>query len=623
VIEPRLFACSGAKLENGDPLLSGRKVVELDAVGDQANVHIRFQNVAKVFHRHLSARLVDLLEIASYVYSADCSTSRGTEWSDDDASEPWTRDFAFVIPVRQPEFWNSNDVKCSITQALAFLSNDRYSFRFSKLERDRTYEQQYLEFGQDEDWPFHRPDRVIMFSGGLDSLAGAVETARKGGNIALVSHRSVSTLDSRQKKLFAELAKEFPAQLVHIPVWINKDGRFGRESTQRTRSFLYSALGAVVAESLQAGGVRFFENGIVSLNFPVADEALRARASRTTHPIALHMFGELYSAVLGRSLTVDNPYLYKTKTDVVSGLAKHKAEHLIGHTCSCAHSMFKSKTQWHCGTCSQCIDRRFAIAAAGLLAFDAGSDYTSDVFTGPRKEGYEKSMAVDYVRHATELDALSEREFAGRFNTELVRAVRYETRRSEAAEELIEMHKRHGRTVKEVLQREIAHHAGSILDGTIEDTSLLASVVGRKHLDPIWTRYCSRLTGILQAGVPVACSSKKPDNEPHLQEICDGILKGSGHDLVREFPYMRWSSSLTKPDWYVERLGVLIEAKYIRRKTDLRSISEDIAADITKYGDNRFRVLFVVYDPQHIISSDAAFSAPIQARKNMRMAFIR
>lgn len=315
MIEPRLFACSGAKLATGDPLLSGRRLIELDSVGDRANVNIRFENVAKVFNQHLSPRLVDLLEIASYVFSADCATSRGTEWTDDDATEAWGRDFAFVIPVREPEFWNSSEVKCLITEVLTFLSNDKYCFAFTSLQRDRPAQQQYLEFGELEDWPFYGPERVLMFSGGLDSLAGSVETARNGGKLVLVSHRSVSTLDSRQRKLFAELKKKFTSQLVHIPVWINKDEKFGREPTQRTRSFLYSALGVVVAESIQAGGVRFFENGVVSLNFPVADEALRARASRTTHPIALHHFGKLYSSVTGRSFAVDNPYLFKTKTD--------------------------------------------------------------------------------------------------------------------------------------------------------------------------------------------------------------------------------------------------------------------------------------------------------------------
>ena len=433
----------------------------------QANVNIRFENVARIFHQHLSARLVDLLEIASYVYSADCATSRGKGWTDDERTEPWGRDFAFVIPVREPGFWNSAGISSLMTEVLSFLSNDKYSFTFVPLEHDRSYQQQYFEFGDLEDWPFHGPERVLMFSGGLDSLAGAVETARSGARLVLVSHRPVSTVDSRQRRLFSELRKEFPDQIIHIPVWINKAESLGRrEPTQRTRSFLYSALGTVVAQAVQAGGVRFFENGIVSLNLPVADEVLRARASRTTHPAALQLLKSLCSAVTARDFAVDNPYLFKTKTDVVTILSTYKAEHLIPHTCSCAHSMFKRKTQGHCGRCSQCIDRRFAITAAGLLAYDSEADYVSDVFVGPRKEGPEKNMAVDYVRHGIELARRSESELAMLFNAELTRAVRYEPKRSEAAERLISMHKRHGEVVTQVLQQKIAENAAKLVEGS-------------------------------------------------------------------------------------------------------------------------------------------------------------
>jgi hypothetical protein len=283
-----------------------------------------------------------------------------------------------------------------------------------------------------------------MFSGGLDSLAGAVETAKAGRNLVLVSHRSVTTIDSRQKKLVAELRKVFEGHLVHIPVWINKEGSLGQEPTQRTRSFLFSALGTVVAHSIQAGGVRFFENGVVSLNFPIANEVLRSRASRTTHPISLHMLQTLCEAVADRNFTLDNPYLYKTKTEVVEVISRCGLPHLIANTCSCAHSMFKSKTQWHCGTCSQCIDRRFAITASGLHSYDSEMDYVSDVFLGPRKDGPEKNIAADYTRHGIELAHRSESELAMLFNAELSRAVRYEPKRSEAAGNIISMHKRHG-----------------------------------------------------------------------------------------------------------------------------------------------------------------------------------
>jgi len=477
VIEPRLFLCSGSKVPSGDPMAKGRQPIELDSIGTRANVNIRFENVAKIIGKHLSPRLVDFLEIAAYVYSADCATRRGTEWGDDQSTEPWSRDLAFVIPVRDCDFWGSEKVQLMLEEVLTFLSNDRWFFNFVPLHKDRP-EQRYLQLSESRDWPFYAPERVLMFSGGLDSLAGAVETAKAGGNLVLVSHRPAATMDSRQRKLFSKLRRIFPEQLVHIPVWINKGRNLDRESTQRTRSFLYSALGTLVAHSIQARGVRFFENGIVSLNFPVADEVLRSRASRTTHPITLQLLQLLCSSIVGSDFAVDNPYRYKTKAEVVKVISECGLPELISHSCSCAHSIFKSKSQWHCGTCSQCIDRQFAITAAGLQAYDSERDYVSDVFTGPRKKGPEKNMAVDYVRHGIELANRTEPELTTRFSTELSRAVRAEASRSDAANKFISMHKRHGETVARVLKQKVVERAADIASRALVPSSLLALAIG-------------------------------------------------------------------------------------------------------------------------------------------------
>jgi 7-cyano-7-deazaguanine synthase in queuosine biosynthesis len=373
-------------------------------------------------------------------------------------------------------------VRNQIEELLDFLANDAYSFTFVPLARDRVT-QPYFKFGHQEDWPFHHPERVIMFSGGLDSLAGAVETATKGGRLVLVSHRPVSTMDSRQQELFAQLQKKFPQPLIRIPVWVNKS-KAAKESTQRTRSFLFTALGTLVAHSVQADGVRFYENGVVSLNLPIAQEALQSRASRTTHPESLYRLSRLCAAVLEREFIVDNPYVFKTKTEVVGSLAAHGASHLIPFSCSCAHSMFKPNNRRHCGLCSQCIDRRIAIAGAGLLDYEPASDYVSDVFVGRREKELDRAMAVDYTRHGIELAKQSEDQLAERFSTEISRAVRNEAKRGEAAQQVIAMHKRHGEVVTRVLRQAVREHATSLSERTLDSTSLLALAIGLQQKGP-------------------------------------------------------------------------------------------------------------------------------------------
>jgi len=40
--------------------------------------------------------------------------------------------------VREPEFWARAEIQCLIQEVLNFLSNDKYSFNFVPLERDRS-----------------------------------------------------------------------------------------------------------------------------------------------------------------------------------------------------------------------------------------------------------------------------------------------------------------------------------------------------------------------------------------------------------------------------------------------------------------------------------------------------
>jgi hypothetical protein len=266
---PRLFICNNVNLPQNGPLRDGRHVVNLATRGRNANVNLKIEDVADVFGQHLTPRLEDLLEIATFVYVGDSATERSGVWQAGESQEPWERDFSFVIPVRDVAFWSQTEVQELFCETLDFLSNDCYRFEFRPMPR-RIARQQYCDFGDVSDWPFYDAERVIMFSGGLDSLTGAVQTATAGQNLILVSHRPVTTQGARQRELFRQLRTAFPSvQMIHIPVEVNKNQNLKGDYFQRTRSFLFSALGAVVASSMRAGGVRFFENGVVSLNFPV------------------------------------------------------------------------------------------------------------------------------------------------------------------------------------------------------------------------------------------------------------------------------------------------------------------------------------------------------------------
>jgi 7-cyano-7-deazaguanine synthase in queuosine biosynthesis len=463
-----------------------------------------------------------------------------------------------------------------------------------------------------------------MFSGGLDSLAGAVECAARGERIALVSHRPTPLMSKRQHELVAALRVLHPAaKVLHVPVWVNKDKRLGREHTQRTRSFLFTALGTVVAQSLRAKNVTFFENGVVSINLPVADEVLNARASRTTHPDSLRELTKLVGLITERPLVVENPYLFETKRDVVARLAGPPAK-LIGLTCSCAHTgIFQSGTQWHCGACSQCIDRKIALVHAGLDSFEATNDYKTDVLRGPRKQGPDRNIAVDYARHAIELARMSNEAIATRFMSELSRAARALPPASQTAERLVAMHKRHGEVVFGVLADQMKLASEDLLSGSLDKSSLLGLLGEQRHSVSSWSRYAERIVEVLQAGLPAACQTDKPSNEPRLQELCDALLRSAGENLAREYPQLSWGSTKTKPDWSRPGTTLWVELKYVRTKKDVGEVSRAIAQDVTLYGDNDRKVLFAVFDPGHLVIDEQEFGKHVAARDDMFVRFIR
>jgi len=622
--KPRLLICGGASVSLDDARRKDRTVKELTTFGSDANVHFVVEDLCKSFSNQIGDRVVDLIDIAAYVYSADCNTNRGLEGIDTDGKQTWSRDFHFIVPVKDIKFWNDESVRNELTLLLSRISNDRFHFDF--VDQASQYRQQIFQYGENREWPFYKPERVLLFSGGLDSLAGAIETATEGKNLVLVSHRSTPTMFKRQRDLLGSLQNAYPkVKILHVPVSLHLTKKLqSREPTQRTRSFLFACLAIAVAKSTDADGIRFFENGIVSVNLPVADEVVGARASRTTHPRTLQDFQSFFRRVLEKEIRVDNPFFWNTKKDIVKKVSTSRDPNLIALSRSCAHSRFTTKSSWHCGNCSQCIDRRIAVIAADAEAFDPASDYEIDVFTGPRKERYDQNIALDYVRLAKELKELGVEGIASNYSDEIFDANRCLDGGRVTAERLCALLAEHGRAASDVIASQISRHAQRFIDGDLPESCLIRLVAGNQHKVVPWHRFSDGITNCLRAGLPAVCNESRPANETDLQRLCDGLLKAAGERLQREFPYERWGIIGTKPDWSEEEINLWIELKFARKKSAPPGrISDEIAADITKYGDKGKRVLFLIYDPERLVHDDVGFLAPILSHSDMRAEILR
>ena len=118
-------------------------------------------------------------------------------------------------------------------------------------------------------------------------------------------------------------------------------------------------------------------------------------------------------------MKIDNPYAWLTKTDVVARLRHHGGADLIAKTTSCSRVRDRTKAHPHCGRCSQCLDRRFAVLAADVAEHDPVDKYEVELFLDPRQDPRDRTMAWDWYRHAVRrLARMSQSEFMTTFAAE-------------------------------------------------------------------------------------------------------------------------------------------------------------------------------------------------------------
>lgn len=454
----------------------GQGVVVLDRFGPDANVHLKISDISEAMARDVPGPMQDLLDVAAYVFAADQAVGRGGRR---ETGELWRRRLSFHIPLRSPDLWSRRDVTESLIDALSFVSDDDYSFTFSSLDRAEPSQLYFENLVSDL-----AADEVVLFSGGIDSLGGAVEALiGRRRRVALVSHRSSPKRVPALEYLAGDLNRRVAGRVHHIPIWATKAEDVGREYTQRTRSFLYASLAAVVARMLGLSKIHFCENGVTSLNLPIAPQLVGGRASRTTHPQALNGLARFLSLLFQQPFAVESPFLWLTKADVVRLIKQHGCADLIRHTVSCSRTIEATKVETHCGRCSQCIDRRFGTLAAGLSADeDPAEMYAVQLLTDPRVVGETRTMAEAFMRRALALRSIDELELLKTY-PEATRVLRHVGLPTDVATRRIhDLHRRHGDEVHSALVAGHRQHAAEFQAGTLPDSCILVLAVPDRYL---------------------------------------------------------------------------------------------------------------------------------------------
>ena len=469
-----LFRCDGANVPQELAQQPWDVDLPLLTEGSTASLNLHIEGLASKVVGALDARAADLVRIAAYAYGADQVVSRGGL---DVHRQQWRRRMTLCVPVSDPGFWAQPSTTTALAETLGFGTEDSWSFHFT--QRPEATQQIKLEVDHQplEDRPLMgEPDSVMLVSGGIDSLCALVEAiAVHGARPVVVSHRSTPVADAVQKEVLDGVRAHFRTwSLPPMSFWIHRNGSEAQDSTQRTRGFLFAALGMAVAGQVGLQRVLLPDNGYVSLNPAYNDQLVGALNSRGTHPTFLRLVNELAALIFPAGVRFENPLADRTRAEALSILKAHEVGELVGLTRSCGKHRGRPKQVPHCGGCSQCVDRRFAVVAAGLEAYDPANRYEADLFRGPLKTDEARTVAVSYVRFARETEQVSADELYAE-HEELIGALDATdpafTRRATCLANVLTRHAQEAMRVMGVMY---ARHGEDLARGALAEPNLLA-----------------------------------------------------------------------------------------------------------------------------------------------------
>ena len=501
-MEQHNIFCGGLKPPTKPKL---ERVLELDVQGDNKNIEFKIETISKALLANIPDELLDLLEIAAYVYCADQRCSRGSEILTDYGSQ-WRRVMNFKIPVRKPEVWNAEELKKPLKDTLAFLSDETYEFEFVAATTPLAEKQGYFDFADS----LVDTDEIALFSGGLDSFAGAVDgIIGQNRKMTLVGHHSSDKVKSVQKHLIQALSEKGHEQKVnYISVAVRNKNSRAVEYTQRTRSFLFASLAACITHMQGKDRFTFYENGVVSLNLPITKDIIGGRATRTTHPKVIEGFRHIFSTALGKDIKIDHPFQWLTKKEITLKIKEHGAEDLLVKTNSCTRPRIWTQHEKHCVMCSQCIDRRFAILAADMGEYEAASNYMVDLLLEDRSQDEDNGMkmAASYVKFAQHFVSMTKDRFISEYpaiSSALKCFAPLST--AEAEQKIFDMFQRHACDVIAVLNKGFDDNRAALVQNPspIASGCILALAFNRSKIEPV-----------------------KPDNyDAELKETLDGLKR--------------------------------------------------------------------------------------------------
>lgn len=291
----------------------------------------------------------DFLSLAIAAFAADRFVLRS------DAEDGWTRVIALDVALADPGPWAAQADR--LAGALRFLTGDIWHLT--------------LRAGGTTPPPvvprLHDRDAICLFSGGLDSLLGALKLLEDNRLPFLVSQGSTKEVGPQ-----INLARQIGLENHRFDGRVNERWRPPYEGSTRGRSLIFFAYGAVAASAHGLDQVIVPENGLIAINPPFTRRRIGSLSTRTTHPFFLGELETILGAA-GVNVQVTNIFEHKTKGEMLAECADPDIQALAAQSYSCGKG---KRLNGQCGRCVPCLIRRAAFHCAGL---QDGSAYVADI----------------------------------------------------------------------------------------------------------------------------------------------------------------------------------------------------------------------------------------------------
>lgn len=328
----------------------------------------------------------DLFNLASGIFATDLCVQRNER-------EHYIRNIDFQIEVINLHAFER--IKDLLERALLVVSRDNWNIKF--IQKKGTPVANFT-------WK-NNSGAVLLFSGGIDSMCAAAEFVKQKQPLVLVSHNSHRNVvvDSCQNNVHDALEKHFKQTIkhIHVKVYGRKHGKYEfpeeRENTQRTRSFLFLTLAALITRRSGFNKVLFMaENGQFAIHLPLNQARIGPFSTHTADPQFVLLAQEIFRVLLSNpAFEILNPFLYKTKAEVFSVLPIELQKEAY-HSASC-WMISRIPGNKHCGYCVPCISRRIAIEY-NKISF---AEYAHDIFNTDlntlKDDDDKKRNLVDYL----------------------------------------------------------------------------------------------------------------------------------------------------------------------------------------------------------------------------------